>query len=57
MHIGFIPVLVGFVAALTSLRNQMLARSLWFLCAILVTTWTVIHGSNHLPQLLELGSW
>jgi len=57
MHIGFIPVLVGFVAALMSLRNQQIARGLWFLCALLVATWTVIHGSNHLPQLRELGSW
>lgn len=57
MHIGFIPVLVGFVAALTSLHNQQVARSLWFLCALLVTVWTTIHGSNHLPQLRELGSW
>lgn len=57
MHIGFIPVLVAFVAALTSLHNQKIARGLWFLSALLVTIWSSIHGSNHIPELLELGSW
>lgn len=57
MFIGFIPVLVGFVAALTSLRNEKAARILWFLCALLVVVWTIFHGSHHLPDLKKLGSW
>jgi len=57
MFIGFIPVLCGFIAALVSLRNQQAGRVLWFICALLVTIWAVRHGSNHLPQLRQLGSW
>jgi len=57
MFIGFIPVLVGFIAALTSLKDQRAGRMLWFVCALLVTIWAVRHGSNHLPALRKLGSW
>jgi len=57
MFIGFIPVLCGFIAALVSLRNQQTGRVLWFVCALLVTVWAVRHGSNHLPNLRQLGSW
>lgn len=57
MFFGFIPVLFAFVASLVSLRNQRAARGLWFLCGLLVTVWTVFHGSNHLPELRQLGSW
>jgi hypothetical protein len=57
MFIGFIPVLVAFVAALTSLRNQKGARLLWFICALLVIRWTLFHGRHHLHDLSTLGSW
>lgn len=57
MFIGFIPVLVGFVAAITSLRNRKMAMTLWCLCAVLVIAWTVFHGSHHLSALQKLGSW
>jgi 4-amino-4-deoxy-L-arabinose transferase-like glycosyltransferase len=57
MFIGFIPVLVAFAAALTSLRNPRSARVLWIICALLVTSWTVFHGRHHVPDLMTLGSW
>jgi hypothetical protein len=57
MYIGFIPVLVAFFAALTSLRNQKIARILWIVSALLVVIWTVHHGFHHVPDLATLGSW
>lgn len=57
MYIGFIPVLVAFFAALTSLRNQKIARVLWIVSALLVVIWTVHHGFHHVPDLATLGSW
>jgi hypothetical protein len=57
MFIGFIPVLVGTFAAFASFRNVALARSLWVVCAILVSAWTIFHGSHHMSDLRQLGSW
>lgn len=57
MFIGFIPVLVAFAAAITSLRNQKSARILWLICAALVVVWTVFHGRHHMADLSKLGSW
>jgi hypothetical protein len=57
MYIGFIPVLVAFVAVLTSIRARNIGRILWVTCAVLVVIWTLHHGAHHLPDLKTLGSW
>jgi Na+/proline symporter len=57
MFVGFVPVLIAFLAALLSLRAERSARAVWAVSALFVAIWATFHGSNHLPSLLTYGAW